>query len=83
VRPPSSALRRRRSGSALEGVHRPPRQRDLAGEDRRALGRRDVLPGAARRVAIAGDDLEPGSLAVAGAVVVGLSTPSAKSASGK
>jgi hypothetical protein len=47
----------------IERVHRPPRERDLAVEHRRVLGKGDVLPGTARCPAHATDDLEPGGLA--------------------
>jgi hypothetical protein len=47
----------------VERVHRGPRQRDLAAQDRRVVGERDVLPGAARGPARLTDDLEPGGLA--------------------
>jgi hypothetical protein len=46
----------------VERVHRGPRQRDLAAQDRRVVGERNVLPGAARLT----DDLEPGGLAELG-----------------
>jgi hypothetical protein len=47
----------------VEPVHRPPRERDLAGQQRRVLGQRDVLPRAARGALVAADDLEPRGLA--------------------
>ena len=71
----------------VEGVHRPPCERDLVFEDRGVVGERDVLPGAPRSVAGAADNLEPGGLAELGVAgcrwSVGRSAPSAKSPIGK
>ena len=50
----------------VEGVHRPPRERDLPGEEPRVRGERDVLPRPAGGVTRAAGDLEPRGLAELG-----------------